>query len=169
MELGACVGVVSCVTNRLLKDRTRHLVVEANPFLIPWLFRNREANNAGFIVEHCAAGKPPEVTFYVHPTVIVEGSAERKTGRGFRLPSRSFLELHERYGPFNTLIMDVEGSEGDLLAVAQELLVKYRLVIVELHGWIIGEDKVEACRQILANSGMRLVGKAGFTEAWRRG
>src|SRR5947209_7788184 len=31
LELGACLGVVSCVTNRMLRDRTRHVVVEANP------------------------------------------------------------------------------------------------------------------------------------------
>ena len=32
IEFGACLGIVSCVTNKLLKDKTRHVVVEANPF-----------------------------------------------------------------------------------------------------------------------------------------
>src|SRR5271170_2149969 len=35
LELGACMGIVSCVTNKMLKDKTRHVVVEANPFCIP--------------------------------------------------------------------------------------------------------------------------------------
>ena len=34
LELGACLGVVSCVTNKLLRDNTRHVVVEGNPFCI---------------------------------------------------------------------------------------------------------------------------------------
>lgn len=168
IEVGACLGVVSCVTNQLLRDRSKHLVVEANPFLIPSLCRNRERNGAGFLIEHCAIGTPPEVTFHVHPTVIVEGSAQKQVGRGYRLPSRSLRELHERYGPFNTLIMDVEGSEFVVLQAAQDLLVKYRLVVVEFHGWIVGEDKITRCREILAESGLRRAAAAGFTEAWVR-
>ena len=37
VELGGSIGVVACVTNRLLKDRKAHLVVEANPLAIPHL------------------------------------------------------------------------------------------------------------------------------------
>src|SRR6185436_18924272 len=54
LEFGACLGVVSCVTNKLLADKTKHVVVEANPLVIPSLYRNRELNQAGFLVEHCA-------------------------------------------------------------------------------------------------------------------
>src|SRR5262245_18569089 len=28
IELGACLGIVSCVTNKLLRDKSRHVVVE---------------------------------------------------------------------------------------------------------------------------------------------
>lgn len=169
IELGACLGVVSCVTNQLLRDRSRHLVVEANPLLIPWLFRNRELNNSGFIVEHCAVGKPPEVTFYIHPTAVVDGSSQRKSARGFRLPCRSLQELHERYGPFTALIADVEGSEIDVLEHSREVLKTYRLAVIEFHPSIIGEAKVTRCKEMLTHCGLRLVGKAGFTEAWQRG
>src|SRR5580692_1992408 len=41
IELGACLGIVSCVTNKLLADKSRHVVVEANPFCIPSLYRNK--------------------------------------------------------------------------------------------------------------------------------
>ena len=168
LELGACLGVVSCVTNQLLRDRSRHVVVEANPLLIPWLFRNREANNAGFLVEHCAVGKPPEVTFYLPSTAVVDGSAKRKSGREVRLPSRSLQELHERYGPFDTLVADVEGSEIDVLEGSALVLQTYRLAIIEFHPSMIGEDKVARCREILTACGLRLAGKAGFTEVWER-
>ncbi len=62
IELGACLGIVSCITNRLLKNPSKHLVVEANPYLIPWLVRNQMLNDAGFLIEHCAVGRPPETT-----------------------------------------------------------------------------------------------------------
>ena len=169
IELGACLGAVSCVTNQLLRDRSRHVVVEANPLLIPWLYRNREANHSGFIVEHCAVGKPPEVTFYLPSTAVVDGSAKRKSGREVRLPCRSLQELDERYGPFDVLVADVEGSEIDVLEGSAGVLQKYRLAIIEFHPSIIGEGKVTRCREILGNSGLRQVGKAGFTEVWQRG
>jgi FkbM family methyltransferase len=168
IEFGACLGVVSCATNQLLRDRSRHLVVEANPLLIPWLYRNRELNGSGFIVEHCAVGKPPEVTFYIHSTAVVDGSSKHKSARGVRLPCRSLRELHERYGPFTTLIADVEGSEIDVLEDSREVLKSYRLAVIEFHPTIIGEEKVARCKQILTECGLRPVGKAGFTEAWQR-
>ena len=168
IELGGSMGVVSCVTNKLLKRDTAHVVVEANPLLIPWLFRNREMNNSSFLVEHCAVGKPPEVTFYIHSTAVVDGSSQRKSARAVRLPCRSLSELHERYGPFSALIMDVEGSEFDVLEDAPALLKSYRLAVIEFHEWAIGAQKLARCREILTAAGLRLVGEAGFTEAWQR-
>jgi FkbM family methyltransferase len=168
IELGACIGVVSCITNRLLEDRARHLVVEANPFVIPWLIRNRNMNGARFIVEHCAVAEPPEVTFYVNPTVIVDGSSQRKSDCELRLPSRPLQELCERYGPFSTLIMDIEGSEVNVLETSQNLLRSFRLVVVELHEWIVGVEKISRCRRILEDCGFRAVDRAGVTEVWQR-
>ncbi len=168
IELGACLGVVSCVTNQLLKDPSKHLVVEANPYLIPWLAQNRLLNSSGFMVEHCAVGRPPETTFYVHSTGVMDGSCQNKSAHPIRLPSRSLRELAERYGPFNSLIMDVEGAEFDILEQSQDLMKAYRLAIIEFHPSIIGEDKTRRCKQILKDAGFRLLGSEGDTEAWGR-
>jgi FkbM family methyltransferase len=168
IELGACLGIVSCITNRLLKNSARHLVVEANPYLIPWLAQNQILNDSGFLIEHCAVGKPPEVTFYVHANGVMNGSCQNKSAHPMRLPSRSLAELDERYGPFGVLIMDIEGAELDVLEQSQGVLKAYRLAIIEFHPWIIGEEKIQLCRQILKNAGLRLLGSSGSTEAWGR-
>ncbi|HET9480056.1 MAG TPA: hypothetical protein VFO72_11955, partial [Pyrinomonadaceae bacterium] len=42
VELGACAGVISCLTNRRLTDPKRHVVVEANPAMQPVLEENRK-------------------------------------------------------------------------------------------------------------------------------
>jgi hypothetical protein len=44
LELGGGIGVVSCLTNSLLRDKHAHVVVEANPLLIPFLESNRDLN-----------------------------------------------------------------------------------------------------------------------------
>jgi FkbM family methyltransferase len=168
IEFGACLGVVSCVTNRLLRDRSRHLVVEANPKLIPSIYLNRDLNKAGFLIEHCALSNKPEETFYLHPHYIVGGSSKRATELPVRVPGRSWRELDARYGPFTALIVDIEGAELDVFEASRELLARYRLVIIEMHPWAIGEEGAQRCRAIMTEAGLRLVNRAGHIEGWQR-
>jgi FkbM family methyltransferase len=168
LELGACLGIVSCVTNKILADKTRHVVVEGNPFCIAAIHRNRELNQAGFLVENAAVSNQREVTFYLHPVYVVGGTTQRQTGRPVRVPARSLADLDNRHGPFTTLIMDIEGSELEVFSASPEILKRYRLVIVELHAWAIGEAGVQKCREILTTAGLRFKQCAGITEAWQR-
>lgn len=168
LELGACLGIVSCVTNKLLADNTRHIVVEGNPFCIPAIHRNRRQNNCGFLIENAAASNEHEVTFYLHPVYVVGGTTQRQTELPVRVPGRSMAELDSRHGPFSVLIMDIEGAELEIFAASPEILKRYRLVIVELHAWAIGAAGVERCREILTSAGLRFRQRAGITEAWQR-
>lgn len=169
LELGACLGIVSCVTNTLLADKTKHVVVEGNPFCIPTLHRNRQRNGAGFLIENCAVSVAPDATFYLHPVYVVGGSTQRKSAFPVKVPSRSLTELAAGYGPFTTLIVDIEGAELEVFAEATKVLEGVRLVIVELHDWAVGESGVDRCREILAAAGLRFRKRAGITEAWERG
>jgi FkbM family methyltransferase len=168
IELGACLGIVSCVTNKLLADKKRHVVVEGNPLCIASIYKNRDLNGAEFLVEHCAVGNKPEVTFYLHPVYIVGGTVERASNRPCRVPAKSLRQLDQERGPFTTLIIDIEGSEKEVFESSIDLLKRYRLVIAELHEWAIGADGVERCRELLKQSGLRHVGQAGIVEAWER-
>jgi FkbM family methyltransferase len=168
LELGACLGIVSCVTNKFLRDKSRHVVIEANPFCIPTLRENKQLNRSGFKVEHCAVGAPPELTFYLHPNYIVGGNAQRVTGRPVRVPAKTLSQLELENGPFTAIVMDIEGGELEVLQQSADLLKAYRLVIIELHEFAIGIEGVETCRNILRQSGLFRVDQAGLTEAWQR-
>ena len=168
LELGACLGIVSCVTNKILADNSRHVVVEGNPFCIPAIHRNRELNHCGFLVENCAVSNEREVTFYLHPVYVVGGTTQRKTSRPVRVPARSLADLESRHGPFTALVMDIEGAELEIFETSQDILKKYRVVIVELHEWAIGAEKVGCCRDILRRAGLVFKQRAGITEAWQR-
>ena len=176
LEIGGCLGIVSCVTNKLLRDNTRHVVVEGNPFCIPAICRNREINRCGFLVENCALSNQRDVTFYLHPDYVMGGTTQSMMGgyipsrgnRSVRVPGRTLAELDTRYGPFSALVMDIEGAELDALEPAEEMLGKYRVVIIELHEWAIGAENVERCREILRRAGLQFKQRAGITEAWQR-
>lgn len=169
LETGACLGIVSCTTNRLLAPPVHHVVVEGNPELIPWIERNRDLNGCNFAVEHCAISSQAEVTFYLHPEFIVGGTAHRPSPRPVQVRGRTLQQLHDTEGPFDTLVMDIEGAELEALEPFAATLRNYRLVIVELHPWAIGDDGVRRCQEIFAAAGLSQVGKAELTEAWVRG
>ena len=77
VELGGSMGVVACVTNRLLKDPTAHLVVEANPLAIPHLELNRKLNCSQFeIVNRAIAYGMESVTFRPSSNVCVSSIKE---------------------------------------------------------------------------------------------
>jgi hypothetical protein len=56
VELGGCIGVVACVTNRKLRSPRQHVVVEANPAMIPFLKTNRDRNRSQFSILQGAVG-----------------------------------------------------------------------------------------------------------------
>jgi FkbM family methyltransferase len=168
VELGACLGIVSCVTNRLLAEKAKHVVVEANPFCLAALHRNKALNKAGFLIEHCAVDTKPEVTFYLHPVYIVGGTSQRANDNPVRLPAKSLRQIDHERGPFTALIIDIEGSELDVFKNSLDLLKRYRAVIAEFHDFAIGANGVERCRELLRESGLKFGRRSGTSEAWVR-
>jgi FkbM family methyltransferase len=168
LELGACLGIVSCVVNKLLRDQTRHIAVEANPFCLPALHRNRDLNQCGFLIENCAVSNQYDVTFFLDPDSITGSTTELSSAFPVRVPGKSLQELFSRYGPFSVLIMDIEGGERKILESSMDTLKQFRLIIVELHEWIIGVEGVNRCREILQRAGFEMIERSFITEAWLR-
>lgn len=168
LELGACLGIVSCVTNRILREPTRHVAVEANPYCLPSLHKNRDLNKCEFLIENCAISNQRDVVFYLHPKYIVGGTAQVKSTMPVRVPGRSLEELYQRYGPFSVLIMDIEGGELETLKSSGALLANFRLIIFELHEWVIGVEGAQHCREILRRAGFQMAERSYITEAWLR-
>jgi FkbM family methyltransferase len=166
LELGACVGVVSCMTNRLLADPAAHLVVEANPRLIPMLEANRTKNACGFITEHCLVSKTMDGSFFLQD-FIVSGSANLTTGTEVRVPVYSCEDLCAKHDfrP-NVLIMDIEGGEVDFVSENEHRLADFRLLIIEMHPYIVGLDVIQSCKEKLRAIGFTMKEGDGLVEAW---
>jgi FkbM family methyltransferase len=130
IEFGAGIGYISCIIDKKLTNK-KHLVIEANPYLIPILEHHKEINDASFTVIHKAydplrdpirfsvksahegiVGKPHEVIFDVQTTSIAKLIAEYDI---------------DNYA----LVMDIEGAEVGL--VADSGLNKCQMVIIEIH------------------------------------
>lgn len=168
LELGACIGAVSCTTNKLLKDKSKHVIVEGNPKLIPYLEKNKSINGSGFTILNRAASQDEFVTFYLSEQFIVGGTTQRQSPHPVTVPGSSLKDLDKEFGPFTALIMDIEGAEADVIPPAAEFLAKCRLVVVETHDWACGAERTEECRRAMSAAGLKHVATEDATEAWVR-
>lgn len=166
LELGACIGFLACITNKRLVNPTCHVVVEANPLLIPWIERNKLRNSCSFRIEHCLVSNNSDGVFYIHD-LIVGGSAVRKTKQIVKVPVKDVSALFKYSSP-TVIIVNIEGAELDFLRQAASLLGNVRLAIVDMHDFIIGHDGCDECRKILTNAGFILLEKPASVEIWQR-
>ena len=94
-----------------------------------------------------------KISFFRSENIISSSAYDRELpGAKVEIESDVFSEVLGTYRP-DVLIMDVEGSEDELLRVAD--FGSVRDILVELHPHIIGEAKVEELKAILAAKGFR--------------
>jgi FkbM family methyltransferase len=164
IELGGSMGVVSCVTNKLLQRRSAHVVVEANPLAIPHLEHNRNLNGCHFeIVNKAIAYGVDSVTYrpstsLLGNSITAEGDSPAVTVKAVRLED---LVREHGFDRFN-LICDIEGLEFELVWHESEVLRHVDVLIMETHARFIGADK---CREMIARLkeiGFRMVKEIDF-------
>jgi FkbM family methyltransferase len=164
VELGGSMGVVACVTNRLLKDRKAHLVVEANPLAIPHLKRNRQLNHSEFEIANCAIAYGVESITFRPSADLAGNSITRPGGEPPVTVDAARLQdlVQERgFGKFS-LVCDIEGLEYDLVCQEAGTLKNADTIIMETHARYIGEDKLELMLRKLEELGFKIVEEIGF-------
>jgi len=167
VELGGSIGVVACTTNRRLRRPEQHVVVEANPTLIPLLEANRERNKSGFQVVHRAVGYESEcVEMHLAETDPLAGSAHTSGGRTEQVRAITLESITSQY-QFDkfTLVCDIEGTEFDLIQKdAETLSQRVPLMIVEIHERMLGESKTSSLMAQLEQMGFKSVYR--MRETW---
>jgi FkbM family methyltransferase len=170
IELGGSMGVVACVTNRLLKNPATHVVVEANPLVIPQLELNRRLNRCQFeIVNRAIAYGMESVTFRPSSNVCISsitavGDQEPVTVQTIEL--RDIVRDH-RFTRFN-LICDIEGLEYDLVGHEMDILKNADTIILETHCRFIGEDKCSHMMSKLEGAGFEIIKEIGYVVVLRQ-
>jgi FkbM family methyltransferase len=162
VEFGGSMGVVSCLLNRRLKNPSHHVVVEANPQILPTLLENRNRNRCKFEILHGAVGGA-EKTVRIYISEAVLASSALATGPDSVEVAAVTLEdiLQSRGFERCALMCDIEGSEIEMIrAEIRTLRSHVEVFVVEFHPSINGGDPVEATRLLLRNH--------GFAEEWHQ-
>ena len=158
VELGACIGVVSCVTNKLLRNPKAHVVVEINPLAIPHLEANRERNACSFkIVSRALAYNADSVTFRPHLDLWANFLGQGGNRPTVTVPATRLSEIlgEQGFGEF-ALICDIEGQEFELVMHEAETVGKAELIIMELHPHMVGAEQVQRMMDSLEKLGFGL-------------
>jgi len=146
LELGGGLGYLSAVISRM--DRAEAIVVvEANPGLIPLIRITHGLNGASVLVVHAAVVADDDVQslpFPVEADFWASGLAPRKgkiVQQIVEVPAISLSRLVAAHRP-TMMIIDVEGSEAELLSRVEDL-AGVHAVLIEVHEKVIGPAGVK--------------------------
>jgi len=170
IELGGCIGVVSCLANKVLLNPRDHIVVEANADLIPLIEKNRDRNGCRFTVLHGAiAYGTNEVDFHVERCDVVKSRLGLGTGESIKVPTISLQRIIDEYGFERcNLICDIEGAEIDLINNEASLLSsRVSTLIIEIHKDLLQEQDLIALFSKLKRMGFSEVQKESDTYVFR--
>jgi FkbM family methyltransferase len=170
IELGGSVGVVACVTNKLLTDPRQHVVVEANPDLIGVLTENRDRNGCRFtILNRALAYGGNETIFYRDVAGFLGSSVQLKTARPVQVHTVTLRSIIDEFGFATcTLVCDIEGGEMELVRHESQVLQRHvDMIIVEIHGWRVGPDQAEEMIRTLERIGFRCLHEKDATYVFR--
>lgn len=162
VEFGGSMGVVSCLLNRRLKNPADHVVVEANPQILPTLFENRNRNHCNFEIVHGAAGGVGEsVRIYIGENAL-SSSASAAERESVEVPALRLADILQSRGFSRCALMcDIEGSEIQMIRAEMDTLrSRVEVFIVEFHPGISGLETVEEARLLLKDQ--------GFAEVWHQ-
>jgi FkbM family methyltransferase len=176
IEFGGSIGVISCLTNRRLLDPKAHVVVEANPALVPLLRANRDRNRCQFTVLARVVGySGARAFFYVDQSNFVIGSTvTTQPGSGVDVLQVETIDLRSIVDQRNfdrvTLICDIEGGEGELLRYEADVIgARVVTLILEVHEWSMGQSRTAECLKQIAELGFRTVFSEADTYVFRKG
>jgi FkbM family methyltransferase len=170
IELGGCIGVVSCITNKLLENPANHLVLEVNPLVLPFLKSNRDANGCAFqIMDKALAYDSETVTF--RPLSDFWGNSLYHAGGQppvtVKTTTLANLLQEGRFDHF-ALICDIEGQEYELISREPETIRKAELIVLEVHPHILGNEKVEFLLSTLKGLGFGILSQSKNVISFRK-
>jgi FkbM family methyltransferase len=170
IELGGCIGVVSCITNKLLENPANHLVLEVNPLVLAHLKSNRDANGCAFQIMDKALAYDTETVTFKPLSDFWGNSLYHSGGEPPVTVKTTTLEnlLQERHFDNFALICDIEGQEYELILREPETIRKAELIVLEVHPHILGNEKVEFLLSTLKNLGFCILSHSKNVISFRK-
>lgn len=177
LELGGRYGVVSYTIQQILSDKKKHVVVEPDTFVHPYLERNRDDNKCEYHIlkgivsaddAYCfgfGAGK-----FTLGPDVLKinnEHMFRQRIGDFSVVKGFTWDNIEESFGmKFNVIIADMEGSFPGFIKDNVDKLEQINTIIYEQDG--IPPNQYQDTENLLISKGFSLVNMVGGQRIFKR-
>jgi FkbM family methyltransferase len=158
LELGACIGYIGVAVNSLIKNKNNHLVIEANPDLIPVIQKNKKLNGAEFSIKNCMVGNPETMSGEFGVSDFILGSSAYS--KSLKKIKVDVVSLFDFINDFNSLMVDIEGGEYALIDEYIDHLHKFDKLMIEFHPFF-GFNKEDLKRSV------NKIKKCGFKQTAR--
>ncbi len=170
LEMGACIGVVSCTINRVLADKSKQVSIEPNPEMYHYLLKNKEINNAKFQIDTRIVSNDKSVDFFIGGEAYLSSNSIQKEGNKIAIKGVSLKKLIEEYFDFTVLVMDIEGGELEFLRSFNLSETNIELIIFEshLHPNILSEEQYQECINLLIKYGYIRIDNISNVEVWKK-
>jgi len=130
LELGGCIGVISLLINKILNNKLNHVVLEIDKINLKFLKLNRQNNNANFKIIHGVLSNQDNL-YYKQSHSFWGGKVSKKENSN-PIESYSLKELELKSNlKFNTLVMDIEGGEVEIINEID--LSQFKKILFEIH------------------------------------
>lgn len=160
LELGGSCGRNSCIINTIIGNKKSHVVIEPSTRELHTLEANRNINRLGYAIENCAISKTELFSRGWHTySTPVQGSVPVKIC--------DHKHIVEKYGKFNTLVVDNEGNFVQMLKDFPEMMDGIHTVIIE-HDFN-NEDDIAYFNSCMAEHNLVNVGKFMKTSTYGLG
>ena len=142
LEMGGESGTTSLIINKILKNPTKHVLVEPSKNSIPKLERVKQLYNASFNIAHGFVGRHREE----HEKLW----DECKNCKMFDITELESIVNQK----FDVFIIDCEGAFYNILHDIPEILDSVKLIIIEMDG---PDEKVPYVRNKLLENNFELI------------
>ena len=130
LELGGCIGVISLTINRILNFNKNHVVLEVDKNNMEFLEINKKRNKGKFKIIYGVLSNDRNL-FYKKSHSFWGGKVVKdKTSEPIRSYNLGQLEKITNL-KFNTLVMDIEGGETDVIKDLD--LQFFKKLLFEIH------------------------------------
>jgi FkbM family methyltransferase len=159
LELGARVGVVSCMINKILTNPTQHVCIEPDKQVIPALTFNRDTRGCKFSIFNGAVSKE---RLYFNSASLgsftenASSAAEKGRQGAEEIKTVTLEQLEDIYKlKFDVLVADCEGAFEQF--AKENDLSSFRMVLLEEDEWV--RCNYERCYEMLKGYGFTVLHK----------
>jgi len=164
LELGGCMGVVSLLINNILNKKEGHIVIEIDSNKFEYLQLNRKLNNGKFKILNGALSNNSNLYYKESHNFWGGKMVEHKTSKPIKTYNLSDLE-HKFNLKFNTLVMDIEGGEVEVI---EELnLIRFDKLLFEIH-FAREKNQYKTIEKKLKDNNFTQKESYGRVEYWQR-